>query len=264
MTGRAAPQPPWRSLLLPGVLTLVGLAVLLTLGKWQLDRREWKLGLIERIEARAHAEPISLLEAFRRWERDHDVEYYRVKLAGRFLHEYERHHYGIVDGEAGWKVITPFENEADGSVLLVDRGFVPEPFRDPATRAAGQIAGRVELVALARAPGAPSLFTPDNQPAANRWFWRDVTGMQAALPPQIATWVMPFMAEAEKVDVPGGWPRSGVTMLALPNRHLEYAMTWFGLAATLLGVFAVFVAGRLRDPGPQGYDAKIADRDAGV
>jgi surfeit locus 1 family protein len=263
MTGRIAPQSPLRSLLVPGLLSLVGLAVLLTLGKWQLDRRDWKLRIIERIEARAHAEPIPLAEAIEHWQRERDVEYYRLRLAGRFLHEHERHLYGIVDGAGGWKVITPFET-GDGHVILVDRGFVPEPLRDPATRPAGQIPGRVELVALARAPGEPGAFTPDNQPAANRWFWRDVADMAAGLPKALAAKTLPFMAEAERMNVPGGWPRSGVTMLALPNRHLEYAVTWFGLAATLLGVFAVFAVGRLRDPGPRGYDAEIADGDAGV
>lgn len=253
-----------RGLIIPAIMTLVAFAVLIGLGGWQLQRRDWKLGLIERIEARAHEQPITLAEAVAHWERERDVEYYRLRLAGRFLHEHERHLYSIVGGEAGWKVITPFENE-DGSVLLVDRGFVPEPFRDPATRAAGQIDGRVELVALARAPGTPSAFTPDNQPAANRWFWRDVEGMQAVgLPLEVATSTLPFMAEAEKMEVPGGWPRSGGTLLSLPNRHLEYALTWFGLAAALLAVFAAYATRHLRARSPERYDASIADGDGAV
>lgn len=249
----------WRTLVLPSLLTLIGLAILLSLGKWQLDRRDWKLGLIQRIEARAHGQPVSLADAIAHWQREQDVEYYRVRLAGRFLHDHERHLYGLVGGEAGWKVVTPFETEG-GQVLLVDRGFVPEPFRDPATRQTGQVAGRVELVALARAPGRPSAFTPDNQPTANRWFWRDVEGMKAGLPPQIAARVLPFMAEAEKMDVPGGWPRAGGTLLTLPNRHLEYALTWFGLAGTLIAVFAAYAFHRLRDPAGRDSDAAVADR----
>jgi surfeit locus 1 family protein len=258
-----AQRPAWRALLIPSLLTLIGLTILITLGKWQLDRRDWKLGLIQRIEARTHAEPIPLAEAIAHWQREQDVEYYRVRLTGRFLHEHERHLYGLVGGEAGWKVITPFETGA-GQVLMLDRGFVPEPFRDPATRAAGQVGGRIELVALARAPGSPSAFTPDNQPAANRWFWRDVAGMAASLPADIATRTLPFMAEAEKMDVPGGWPRAGGTLLTLPNRHLEYALTWFGLAGTLIAVFAAYAFHRLRDPARPESDAAVADRGGGV
>src|SRR5688572_18672867 len=177
MTTRAGSVAAWRALFLPGLLALAGLAVLISLGKWQLDRREWKLSLIQRIEARANAEPIALREAIGHWQRERDVEYYRLRLAGHFLHDHERHLYTIVEGHAGWRVLTPFATD-DGPVLFIDRGFVPEPFRDPATRPGGQTSGQVELIAIARAPGEPAAFTPDNQPAANRWFWRDIEGMK--------------------------------------------------------------------------------------
>lgn len=263
MTHPSVPLPAWRALLLPGLLTLMSLAVLISLGKWQLDRRDWKLALMQRIEARAHAEPIPLAEAVDRWRQSRDLEYYRLRLAGHFLHDHERHLYTIVEGKAGWKVLTPFATD-DGPVLFIDRGFVPEPFRDPANRPGGQVSGRVELLALARAPGQAAAFTPDNQPTANRWFWRDIEGMKAGLSPEIAAKMLPFMAEAEKLDVPGGWPRSGVTRLKLSNRHLEYAVTWFGLAMTLIGVFSVFAVHRLREGGRPDHDAEIADRSQGV
>ncbi|MGF1619862.1 MAG: SURF1 family protein [Rhodomicrobiaceae bacterium] len=244
----------YRPLILPAVLTLAALGVLIGLGNWQLDRLAWKEALIERIEARANGEAVSMALAKEAWEGERDVEYYRVLLIGRFLHAYERHLYGIVDGNAGWRVITPLETSG-GDIILVDRGIVPEPLKDAAKRGEGQIAGTVELVGIARAPGAPSAFTPDNQPAANRWFWRDVDGMIASLPEELRTRVLPFMAEAEKMDVPGGWPRGGATYLDLPNRHLEYALTWFGLALALLGVFGVYARRKLYEPRQQGSDS---------
>jgi surfeit locus 1 family protein len=252
-----------RGLIIPAIMTLVAFAVLIGLGSWQLQRRDWKLGLIERIEARAHGQPITLAEAKQRWRRSGDVEYSRVRATGHFLHPLEIHLYGLIDGEAGWKILTPFET-TDGDVIFVDRGFVPEPFRDPASRPAGPVEGEIELTGLARAAGAPGWFTPANQPGANRWFWRDLSTMTATLPVDAAVKTAPFMLEAEKMGVPGGWPRSGGTLLSLPNRHLEYALTWFGLAAALLAVFAAYATRHLRARPPGRYDASIADGDGAV
>jgi surfeit locus 1 family protein len=252
-----------RGLIIPAIMTLVAFAVLIGLGSWQLQRRDWKLGLVERIEARAHGQPITLAEAKQRWRRSGDVEYSRVRATGHFLHPLEIHLYGLIDGEAGWKILTPFET-TDGDVIFVDRGFVPEPFRDPASRPAGQIEGRIELTGLARAPGAPGWFIPANQPGANRWFWRDLSTMTATLPVDVAVKTAPFMLEAEAMAVPGGWPRAGGTLLSLPNRHLEYALTWFGLAAALLAVFAAYATRHLRARPPERYDASIADGDGAV
>ncbi len=253
----------FRPLLIPFLLTLVGLAVLISLGRWQLERREWKLGLIERIEARAKGDTISLSKAKQFWATDRDVEYYRLALTGRFLHGHERHLYGLVNGEAGWRVLTPLETQS-GDVIFVDRGFVPEQYRDPATRAQGQVEGEISITALARASESGSIFTPDNQPAANRWFLRDVQALNASLPDDLAARTVPFMAEAEPMTVPGGWPRAGVTRLQLPNRHLEYAITWFGLAVTLVTVFVFYAWGRLRASHDPGADANIADRSGSV
>ena len=253
----------YRPLVIPSIMTLIGLAILISLGKWQLDRQEWKLGLIERIQARAHGEPVSLSEAERIWENERDVEYYRVQLAGRFLHRYERHLYGVVDGQAGWRILTPFET-TDGDIVFVDRGIVPDSLKDAASRKAGQIEGAVEVVGLARAPEEQGLFTPDNHADANRWFWRDVSGMAGSLPPGMAEKTLGFMVEAESQAVPGGWPKGGVTRLTLPNRHLEYAITWFGLAAALFAVFVAYARYRLRQARADERHATIADEDASV
>jgi surfeit locus 1 family protein len=228
---------------------VLGLAILIGLGTWQMQRRDWKLGLIDRIEHRAHDEPISLTMAKDLWQREHDVEYYRVLLVGRFLHDQERHLYTVEQGRAGWRVVTPLVTSG-GDVVLVDRGFVPDELKEPSTRPAGQIADTVEVIGLARAPGTPNWFTPENDPARNRWFWRDVSGLAASLPADQAARVAPFMVEAEAEPVPGGWPRGGVTRLVLSNRHLEYALTWYGLALTLAVVAVFFARGRAGEQIP--------------
>jgi surfeit locus 1 family protein len=253
----------FRALALPLLMTAVGLAVLVGLGTWQLERREWKLALIERIEARAHADPLPLAAAKRRWEESGDIEYLRLALTGRFLHDQERHLYTIVDGRAGWQVITPLQTPG-GEIVLVDRGFVPEERKDAAARREGQVQGSVRLTGLARAAGRPSWFTPDNRPDLNRWFWRDIPGMTASLPPALGERAAPFVVEAEAAPVPGGWPRGGVTRLALPNRHLEYAITWFGLAAALIAVFALYARRRLSQAGSAKDNAGVADQTGSV
>jgi surfeit locus 1 family protein len=253
----------YRSLVIPFLMTTLGLAVLIGLGTWQLERRAWKLDLIERIEARAHADPVPLAAAKRRWEESGDIEYVRLRLTGRFLHDHERHLYTVADGRAGWQVITPLETPA-GEIVLVDRGFVPEDRKDAVSRRAGQVQGSVRLTGLARAAGRPSWFTPDNRPGLNRWFWRDVPGMIASLPREQGARAAPFVVEAESAPVPGGWPRGGATRLELPNRHLDYAITWFGLAAALIVIFALYARRRLSPPPAAGDDRGVADQGGSV
>lgn len=253
----------YRALALPFLTTLVCVLLLAGLGKWQLDRREWKLGIVERIESRVRGEAVSLIEARDRWEKTHDIDYTRVLLVGRFLHQHERHLYAIVDGQAGWKVVTPLQT-ARGDIVLVDRGFVPEQQKLPAARKAGQIEGIAELTGLARASQLRNRFTPADDPAANRWFSRDVPGLTASLPPDLAEKAAPFIVEAEAGPVPGNWPRAGVTMLKVSNRHLEYALTWFALAATLLIVFVVYARNRLASEAEGSTDADVAERRPSV
>jgi surfeit locus 1 family protein len=251
-----------RALAVPVTVTLLGLALLIGLGKWQLDRREWKLGIIERIEGRIHDEAISLTMAKQIWQKSLDIDYYRVLLVGRLHHDQERHLYSILDGQAGWNVITPLETSS-GDVVLVDRGFVPERLKEPASRARGQVEEVVEMTGLARSSQKRNWFTPENEPAANRWFWRDVRGMIASLPPGLGERAVPFLVDAEAAPVPGNWPRAGVTVLNIPNRHLGYALTWFGLAAALIAVFIVYARGRLAGRARH-EDAIIAERESKV
>jgi surfeit locus 1 family protein len=111
--------------------------------------------------------------------------------------------------------------------------------RDPQARRPGQIAGETAVVGLVRQPAPQGLFTPDNEPARNRWFWRDLRSMVAAIYPGQSLDIAPFFVEAEPRDVPGGWPKGGQTNLTLPNSHLQYALTWFCMAAALaLGYLA--------------------------
>ena len=222
------------------VLMLVGLAVLIGLGVWQLKRLAWKEGLIAQIETRSTGEPITLKEALAMARKGRDPSYYRVRVDGRFHHAQELYLYAISNERVGWEVITPLET-ADGDMVLVDRGFVPDELRDPSSRALGEVENVVTVTGIVQQPESQGLFMPDNEPAANRWFWRDLQGMARSDFPSGTIQVAPFFLEAEKSDVPGGWPEGGQSRLELPNNHLQYAITWFLMAVALLVIYGLYV-----------------------
>jgi surfeit locus 1 family protein len=236
-----------RHLVLFSLFMAAGLALLIGLGVWQLQRLEWKEGLIAKIEARVHAPPVILKEAVARARAGEDISYLRVKTAGRFDHSKERYVYAVTDEGVGWHVITPLATP-DGEVVLVDRGIVPDALKDPSTRPQGEIEGTVTVTGLARQPESQGRFTPDNEPEQNRWFWRDLGGLTRSMFPGSQPEVAPLIVEAEPSDVPGGWPRGGATRLDIPNDHLQYAITWFLLAFCLVIIYVVYVRSRVRPP----------------
>jgi surfeit locus 1 family protein len=235
-----------RSILKLTVFTLMGLALLIGLGVWQLQRLQWKEGLLAEIGARTHGTPISLDKAIAIAREGRDPSYYRVRVEGRFHHKLERCLYALsLDGEPGWHVITPLET-VKGDMVLVDRGFVPDNLKDPSTRPLGQIKDVVTVTGLVRTPETGSIFIPDNDPKTNRWFSRDLTAMAQSMFPGGTVQVAPFFIEAEASEVPGGWPKGGQTRLDIPNNHLQYAITWFALALCLVVIYAVYVRGVYR------------------
>jgi surfeit locus 1 family protein len=171
-----------------------------------------------------------------------------VSAAGRFQHPREVLVHTVLSepkgrfAGPGYWVLTPLELD-DGAVVIVNRGFVPANRRDPATRADGQVAGRVSVTGLLRRPEPGNWFTPDNDPPRGQWYRRDPHAIAAAF--GLAR-VAPFMIDADAAPNPGGLPQGGETRLSFPNNHLGYALTWFGLAAALAGVFGVFAWQQVR------------------
>lgn len=241
-------QRALRSLIVPAIFMVMAVFIFAALGRWQLMRREWKHHLIETIETRSKLEPASLDHTLGVLSKAgvEQLEFSRVRVKGQFEHAHERHLYALLDGAPGWRVITPLRME-DGSHVLVDRGFVPVTLKEPQTRLQGQIGGEVELTGAVRAPGFKDWMGPDNDRARNQWHWRDLNGMAAGVAPP----VVPFFLEAEPAPapVPGGWPKSTPVHAQLSDRHLEYALTWFGLAGTAVIMFGVFAWSRAALPG---------------
>jgi surfeit locus 1 family protein len=255
-------------------------ASLIALGVWQLDRLQWKLALIARVNESLSAPPVSIGKAFGDAmdvpQESHiaDADYRRVKLSGHFLNNREFYVFTTgLDGEPGYHVITPFivpglfdfercsvclHFRPDGKiesligkqivphrdgVIFVDRGYVPPSLLSPSSRKAGLLEGDRSITGVLRAPDTPNLFTPKPDYRRRIFYVRDLHSMRLELNRKPS---FPMFVEADATPNPGGWPRGGQTRVTFRNEHLQYAITWFGLAAVLLGVYISFHISRGR------------------
>jgi surfeit locus 1 family protein len=232
----------FRPLLWPTLTTLPMLLLLLALGAWQVERLFWKEDLIAQRQAAVAATPVPVPRSL---EEARGMEFRHVTDEGVFLHDKEIFLGATSEaGEQGYQVLTPLL-EPSGRIVFVNRGFIPAELKDPAKRPAGQIGGTVRVQGLLRLPpdGKPNWFLPDNRPDLNYWFWVDIPAMSAA---DKIEGVAPFYIDADATPNPGGWPKGGVTRLALPNNHLQYAITWFSLAVALIVIYVLY---HRRNPG---------------
>jgi surfeit locus 1 family protein len=232
----------FRPLFWPTVFTAPMLLLLLALGSWQIERLFWKEGLIAQRQEAADAAPVPVPRSL---EEARGMEFRHVTDEGVFLHDKEIFLGATSEaGGQGYQILTPLL-EPSGRVIFVNRGFIPAELKDPAKRAAGEIGGTVHVQGLLRLPpeGKPNWFLPDNRPDLNYWFWVDIPAMSAA---DKLDRVAPFYIDADATPNPGGWPKGAVTRLALPNNHLQYAITWFSLAVALIVIYVLY---HRRQPG---------------
>lgn len=231
------------------VFTVAGVAILVGLGIWQLDRKTWKENLIATVTARLVRAPENLAPRPNWGELTQgNDEYRRVTFSAEFLPGEEALVYTAgssfrpdIHG-AGYWVFAPARLPG-GSIVVINRGFVPQSRKDPATRAEGAPLGPTDIVGVLRWPEARGTFTPADEPRNNVWYARDVTAIAAAKKWDSAA---SFYVEQEAPVPPGGFPSPGKLSLSLPDNHLQYALTWFGLALGLAGVYVVWLAGQLR------------------
>jgi len=236
---KAARPPLWLT-----VLSLAAFVLLIALGVWQVERRAWKLALIDRIEQRVHAaaQPIPSPAAWPAITAASD-EYRHVALAGRFLHDRETLVQAVTEEGPGYWVLTPL-NTDDGTLVLINRGFVPTERRDASTRQDGNPQGRVEVSGLLRVTEPKGGFLRSNDPVHDRWYSRDVAAIAAARDLHDTA---PFFIDADAGSQTGNGPIGGLTVVRFPNNHLIYALTWFALAFMLAGwLFVSFGGGLFR------------------
>ena len=230
---------------LPLLATIVMLAGLLSLGFWQVERLEWKENLLARIEQRVLSKPLVLASSddiiqLRRDAHDYHpavVDGTRLGVSVYWFTQIENAPAEMAPADrVGYHVLTPVML-ANGSHILLDEGFVPERFKNQI--GAGQDTGQnsiKEFPVIIRWPDERNIFAAENDLENGLVYVRDAPQIGRhfgiSLPPVIV----------ESANLPTGaeapWPRGGQTRITLSNRHLEYAFTWFALAAVL-----VFISG---------------------
>jgi len=220
------------------LIAAIGLAAL---GVWQVERRAWKHALVAAVDARIHAAPV-VAPGPDRWGRINAKAdaYRRVTATGILRHDSETLVQAVTDHGPGFWVLTPLETSQ--FTLLVNRGFVPKDRREPETRAAGNMAGAVTVTGLLRLTEPEGAFLRSNDPAANRWYSRDVAAIAKARGLRNAA---PYFVDADARPNPGGYPVGGLTVVRFPDNHLVYALTWFALCA--LSLFFAWRLWRIRD-----------------
>ena len=234
------------------VFAVVGVAILIGLGVWQLDRKVWKQNLIATLNTRLAGAPEDLPPRAT-WPRllQEGNEFRRVTFPAEFLDGQEALVYTAgsplrpdVKGPGYW-VFAPARLPG-GSIVVVNRGFVPLDRKEPATRAQGALRGSIDVVGVMRWPESRGLFTPADDAKANVWYLRDLRAMAEAK--RWAT-AAPFYIDQEAPVPLGALPLPAKLQVRLSDNHLQYAITWFGLALGLAGVYVVWLAGRLRRRG---------------
>jgi len=250
---------PRRSLLLPLLFMAISLPTLVGLGIWQWRRLGEKEALLARIEARTKlpAQAVSLKELVASGLSADQLDYTPVTLNGRFLNADEVQIFtNRPDAEAGhlsgvgYDVLTPFAAEG-GGVILVNRGFVPDQKRSPGTRPQGQLEGPLTIAGLVRRPERRSFLDAADDPQKGYFAVRDPAAILAAALTGTERSSLGPIVEGYYVDLrapvpPGGLPEPNETSIAIPNNHLQYALTWWGLALVFLVMFGLFLRSRSR------------------
>lgn len=215
--------------LIPTIFTSLALIVLLSLSYWQFQRLGWKQAIINEIKQKSELVPISLENN----QISPKMLYRKVKVKGIFDHAKEIHMYGgsrQFKGEPGYYIITAMKL-ADGSDILINRGWVPEKLKDAAKRPDTLVQGEVEIMGNIMPAEQKTLYIHDNQPKRNLWFYinldeiRDYLGLS----------INDFYVLAN--DNPNILPRGRDLEINLHNNHLGYALTWLFSAVALLIIY---------------------------
>lgn len=218
--------------------------VFVALGSWQVKRMFWKHALIERIDQRVHASPVPI-PARAMWPQVtvESDEYRPVRVTGTFLHDFTTRVQTTTKLGIGFWLMTPLCT--DEGVVFINRGFVamrsgdlklpapPVAAGDVCTTAAGS---PVTITGLLRLPEPKGRILRENEPQNDRWYTRDIIPMAAKRGfPQAAPFFIDAAAGQEYPRSADEKPTGGLTVIAFPDNHLAYALTWFALAAMVAG-----------------------------
>ncbi|MDR7377445.1 surfeit locus 1 family protein [Rhodoferax ferrireducens] len=223
------------------VCTALVFVGLVALGTWQVQRRAWKLDLIAQVAQRVHATAVAT-PAPAQWPQVNAATdaYRHVYLTGTYLHAQTTLVQATTERGSGFWVVTPLQ-QADGSLVLVNRGFLPPEARAQAQ--AGPASATVTGLLRMTEPGAA--FPRRNDPAADRWYSRDI---QAIAKARGLHQVAPYFVDADAAadGAAEAWPLGGLTVVQFQNNHLVYAITWYTLALMVAAAAGYLVRDELR------------------
>lgn len=240
-----------RGVLVPSLAAAMAFAVLVALGLWQIERKAWKEALIETLDARLSAAPAPL-PARETWTRltPSEDEFRRVAFSAAFIPGSQALVYGAGSGLRGdlagpgyW--VFALARVTNGDLVVVNRGFTPEDRRDAKLEDTQNPAAIIDMVGVMRWPEQRSYFAAKDDPGRNLWFTRDHLAVAAA-----KGWlersgnVAPFFIDLESPTPPGGYPRAGPLQVRIRNEHLQYAVTWYALAAAVAVMYAIWLFNR--------------------
>ena len=211
-----------RRIIFPLLLGILGTAVLIGLGVWQLQRLQWKEGILAEIDARMASAPVAL-PAAPDPARD---RFLPVTATGSITDEEIDVLVSLKGVGPGYRIISAFETD-DGRRILLDRGFVRDDQKDtPRPPVYG-----VTITGNLHWPDEVDSFTPDADTDRNIWFARDVPAMATALGTEPVMIILRTTSEPAPAVSPLPMDSAGI-----PNDHLGYAIQWFGLAAVWAGM----------------------------
>jgi len=224
----------FRPTLWPTLLTIPAVLVLLALGSWQLDRLQSKRAVIAEMETNLAKPPLRLPVSI---ADPNGFMFRRVFVTGRFLHDREMHlSVRVRHGRPGVEVVTPLRRE-DGSVIMVNRGWVPMDQQKAESRPAGLVAGVVTVKGVLRLDRPKGGFTPENVPEEGLWFHVDLAEMARFAGEDR---VLPVLLEATFAETPGRYPIGKALVINIRNDHLAYAITWYLLALILVVIYFIY------------------------
>jgi surfeit locus 1 family protein len=219
---------------------LLFMIIFTALGFWQIQRRAWKMDLINRVTHRVAA-PVVPAPATELWPQINvtNDEYRHVRVTGRFLVGLDTQVKAVTHIGSGFWLLTPLMTN-DGTVVLINRGFIPPqstPWVPPD--------GSVTITGLLRLTEPGGGFLRHNDPANDRWFSRDVAAVAEARGLIRTAPVAPYFVDVDASPVGdkllSGQPVGGLTVIAFANSHLVYALTWFALALMVAGAAIALV-----------------------
>jgi cytochrome oxidase assembly protein ShyY1 len=240
-----------------GVFTLVMLALFVGLGVWQLQRRTEKHALIAALTERLATAPSALPPAAQ-WSMltPASDEFRRVRFAATFSSGPDAMVYSSgsavredISGPGTWAFLPA--RLATGETVAINAGFVQNTMQDRAQqdRAARPLVtgAPVTLTGYLRFPEAAGVLTPAENREKRLWFTRDHLAMARALGwGQEGSQIAPFYIDLEQPVPASGIPKPGPLEVHLKDDHLQYAITWFGLAGAVVIAFAVWWRGQRR------------------